>query len=154
MSASQLLLRRLLDQAGGASETGYLLVIDGEGLEDLPNQISTPKGAYGVHRVTTELGLRHLLWKAKGAPLIAVMPEAVALRIQNVSRPAEFHRWALAEPYVKVSSHTAPIMQPLAEASLPSAQIVLAVASLFVAARETLCVSCASAFCTSSSPML
>ena len=27
MSSSQLLLRRLLDQAGGASETGYVLVI-------------------------------------------------------------------------------------------------------------------------------
>jgi hypothetical protein len=73
----------LLDQAGGASETGYVLVIDGEGLEDLPDQMPTPKGAYGVHRVASELGLRHLLWKAKGAPLIAVMPEDVARRIQN-----------------------------------------------------------------------
>lgn len=83
MSAAQLLLRRLLDQAGGASETGYVLVIDGEGLENLPDQMPTPKGSYGVHRVTSELGLRHLLWKAKGAPLIAVMPEDVARRIQN-----------------------------------------------------------------------
>ncbi len=83
MSAAQLLLRRLLDQAGGASETGYVLVIDGEGLENLPDQMPTPKGAYGVHRVASELGLRHLLWKAKGAPLIAVMPEDVARRVQN-----------------------------------------------------------------------
>jgi len=83
VSAAQLLLRRLLDQAGGATETGYLLVIDGEGLENLPDQMPTPKGAYGVHRITTELGLRHLLWKAKGAPLIAVMPEDVARRIQK-----------------------------------------------------------------------
>jgi hypothetical protein len=83
VSAAQLLLRRLLDQAGGASETGYLLVIDGEGLADLPDQMPTPKGSYGVHRVTSELGLRHLLWKAKGAPLIAVMPEDVARRIQG-----------------------------------------------------------------------
>lgn len=83
MSAAQLLLRRLLDQAGGASETGYVLVIDGEGLENLPAQMPTPKGSYGVHRVTSELGLRHMLWKAKGAPLIAVMPEDVAHRIQN-----------------------------------------------------------------------
>lgn len=83
MSAAQLLLRRLLDQAGGAAETGYLLVIDGEGLENLPDQMPTPKGSYGVHRITTELGLRHLLWKAKGAPLIAVMPEDVARRIQK-----------------------------------------------------------------------
>ncbi|MSP17149.1 MAG: BREX-2 system phosphatase PglZ [Myxococcales bacterium] len=83
MSAAQLLLRRLLDQAGGAEETGYLLVIDGEGLEALPDQMPTPKGTYGVHRIATELGLRHLLWRAKGAPLIAVMPEEVARRIQQ-----------------------------------------------------------------------
>lgn len=95
MSAAQLLLRRLLDQAGGATETGYVLVIDGEGLEDLPVQMPTPKGDYGVHRITTELGLRHLLWKAKGAPLIAVMPEEVARRIQqapDLLRRARNHR--------------------------------------------------------------
>lgn len=83
MNAAQPLLRRLLDQAGGAAETGYLLVIDGEGLADLPDQILTPEGTYGVHRISTELGLRHLLWKAKGAPLIVVIPEAIAHRIQK-----------------------------------------------------------------------
>lgn len=83
MSPAQLLLRRLLEQAGGAAETGYVLVIDGEGLEDLPAQIPTPRGSYGVHRVATEIGLRHLLWKARGAPLIAVMPEELARRIQK-----------------------------------------------------------------------
>jgi hypothetical protein len=62
---------------------GLLLVIDGEGLENLPEQMPTPKGAYRVYRVNTELGLRHLLWKAKGAPLIAVMPEEVARSIQK-----------------------------------------------------------------------
>jgi hypothetical protein len=82
VNSAQLLLRRLLEQAGGASGTGYLLVIDGEGLENLPVQMPTPQGTYGVHRVATELGLRHLLWKAKGAPLIAVMPEALAHKIQ------------------------------------------------------------------------
>jgi len=83
VSAAQLLLRRLLEQAGGASESGYLLVIDGEGLDNLPEEMPTPKGSYAVHRVSTELGLRHLLWKAKGAPLIAVMPEEVARKIQS-----------------------------------------------------------------------
>ena len=83
MSAAQLLLRRLLDQAGGAAETGYLLVIDGEGLENLPNDITTPRGSYAVHRAGTEIGLRHLLWKAKGAPLIAVLPEELARRVQK-----------------------------------------------------------------------
>lgn len=83
MSSAQLLLRRLLEQAGGATEAGYVLVLDGEGLEDLPKEMQTPKGAYGVHRVSSELGLRHLLWKAKGAPLIAVMPEEAARKIQS-----------------------------------------------------------------------
>jgi len=83
VSTAQLLLRRLIDQAGGAGETGYILVIEGEGLENLPPEMPTTKGTYSVHRVGTELGLRHLLWKAKGAPLIAVMPEDVARRIQN-----------------------------------------------------------------------
>lgn len=82
MSAAQLLLRRLLDQTG-VSETGYLLVIDGEGLENLPERMPTPEADYAVHRVSTELALRHLLWKAKGAPLIAVMPEDIAHRIQR-----------------------------------------------------------------------
>jgi len=83
VSAAQLLLRRLLDRAGGASETGYVLVIEGEGLDNLPAEMPTPTATYGVHRVSTELGLRHLLWKAKGAPLIVVMPENVARRIQQ-----------------------------------------------------------------------
>ncbi|MCB9654432.1 MAG: BREX-2 system phosphatase PglZ [Deltaproteobacteria bacterium] len=82
MSSAQLLLRRLLEQAGGAAETGYLLVIDGEGLDNLPSELPTSKGPCAVHRVGTEIGLRHLLWKAKGAPLIAVLPEPVAQKIQ------------------------------------------------------------------------
>ena len=41
---AQLLLRRLLDQAGGATETGYLLVIDGEGLENLPGPDAHAEG--------------------------------------------------------------------------------------------------------------
>lgn len=125
MSSSQLLLRRLLDQAGGASETGYVLVIDGEGLENLPNQMPTPKGSYGVHRIGSELGLRHLLWKAKGAPLIAVMPEDVARRIQNApdllrrARNQRVHALSVNDVLevvlgVRVVGADAPYMQQLA----------------------------------------
>lgn len=125
MSAAQLLLRRLLDQAGGASESGYLLVIDGEGLEDLPDQMPTPKGSYGVHRVASELGLRHLLWKAKGAPLIAVMPEDVARRIQSApdllrrARNQRVHALSVNDVLevilgVRVVGADAPYMQELA----------------------------------------
>lgn len=125
MSAAQLLLRRLLDQAGGASETGYVLVIDGEGLENLPDQMPTPKGSYGVHRIGSELGLRHLLWKAKGAPLIAVMPEDVARRIQNApdllrrARNQRVHALSVNDVLevvlgVRVVGADAPYMQQLA----------------------------------------
>ncbi len=125
MSAAQLLLRRLLDQAGGATETGYLLVIDGEGLENLPDEMPTPKGSYGVHRITTELGLRHLLWKAKGAPLIAVMPEDVARRIQKApdllrrARNQRVHALSVNDVLevvlgVRVVGADAPYMQQLA----------------------------------------
>ncbi|NRD51510.1 BREX-2 system phosphatase PglZ [Corallococcus exiguus] len=125
MSAAQLLLRRLLEQSGGASETGYLLVIDGEGLENLPDQMATPKGSYGVHRISSELGLRHLLWKAKGAPLIAVMPEDVARRIQNApdllrrARNQRVHALSVNDVLevvlgVRVVGADAPYMQQLA----------------------------------------
>lgn len=125
MSSAQLLLRRLLDQAGGASETGYVLVIDGEGLENLPDQMPTPKGSYAVHRVSSELGLRHLLWKAKGAPLIAVMPEDVARRIQNApdllrrARNQRVHALSVNDVLevvlgVRVVGADAPYMQQLA----------------------------------------
>ena len=125
MSAAQLLLRRLLDQAGGASEAGYVLVIDSEGLENLPNQMPTPKGVYAVHRVSTELGLRHLLWRAKGAPLIAVMPEDVARRIQKApdllrrARNQRIHALSVNDVLevvlgVRVVGADAPYMQQLA----------------------------------------
>jgi hypothetical protein len=81
LNPAQLLLRRLVEQAGGARETGYVLVLDGEGLEDLPAQLVTPQGAYTVQRPTTELSLRHVLWKAQGAPVIAVLAEDLARRL-------------------------------------------------------------------------
>lgn len=75
---AQLLLRRVLERAGGSAEAGYVLVLDGEGLEDLPAQMPTPNGTYSVHRLTSEIRLRHVLWQAKGAPVIAVIPGALA----------------------------------------------------------------------------
>ncbi|MBM4321705.1 MAG: hypothetical protein FJ125_17645, partial [Deltaproteobacteria bacterium] len=81
MSAATLLLRRLLEQAGGPLESGFILVLDGEGLQDLPATLETARGAYAVRRPTTEIGLRHELWKAAGAPLIAVVSEELARRL-------------------------------------------------------------------------
>lgn len=125
MSAAQLLLRRLLDQVGGAAETGYVLVIDGEGLENLPSDMPSPKGSYAVHRAGTEIGLRHLLWKAKGAPLIVVLPEELAKRVQRApdllrrARNQRVHALSVNDVLevvlgVRVVGAEAPYMQELA----------------------------------------
>ena len=81
ISSAQILLRKLLEQAGGTAEPGYVLVLDGEGLEDLPSQMQTPHGTYSVHRLGSEIRLRHTLWKAQGAPVIAVIPTTLASRL-------------------------------------------------------------------------
>ncbi len=83
MSTAQQLLRKVIEQAGGHAENSLLLVIDGQGLANLLPELPTTHVTYAVHRVSTELGLRHLLWKAKGAPLIAVVPEGLAGKIQR-----------------------------------------------------------------------
>ena len=83
MTTATQLLGKILETAGGAAEHGFVLVIDGEGLQELPMQMPTAKATYAVHRVATELGLRHVLWQAKGAPVIAVMPRDIAERIQR-----------------------------------------------------------------------
>jgi len=80
VSTANLLLNHVLNRSRGP-ET-FVLVLDGEGLEQLPDRLDSGGAQYAVQRVTSELGLRHLLWKAKGAPLIAVLPEEVARKIQ------------------------------------------------------------------------
>lgn len=91
--AAQILLRKLLEQAGGSADSGYVLVLDGEGLEQLPPQMATAHGTYSVHRVASEIRLRHTLWKAQGAPVIAVIPAALASRLPpDLFRRARKHR--------------------------------------------------------------
>ncbi len=87
-----MLLRKILEQAGGACEDGFVLVLDGEGLEDLPESLTTARGTYTVHRPTTELGLRHVLWAGSGAPLLLVVPRELAERL-----PADIRRRAQRE---------------------------------------------------------
>ena len=78
MNTAQMLLHKLLDQAGGAEESGFLLVLDGEGLEDLPGSLKTTRGEYSICRPETEMGLRHVLWQTNRAPWIGVIPQELA----------------------------------------------------------------------------
>lgn len=121
--ASQILLRKLLEQAGGTAEPGYVLVLDGEGLEDLPPQMPTPHGTYSVHRLGSEIRLRHVLWTAQGAPVIAVIPSALASRLPpDLFRRARNHRVHALAPNdvlevilgVRVVGADAPYLQALA----------------------------------------
>lgn len=123
VSSAQILLRKLLERAGGSADSGYVLVLDGEGLEDLPAHMATPHGTYSVHRLTSEIRLRYVLWKAHGAPVIAVMPPALASRLPpDLFRRARDQRVHALAPNdvlevilgVRVIGADAPYLQALA----------------------------------------
>ena len=86
---SQVILRRLVEMAGGPAERGYVLALVGDGLRDLPAELSTSTAKYAVVHPTSEIGLRHVLWKADGAPVLALLDEPLARRL-----PADFVRRA------------------------------------------------------------
>jgi hypothetical protein len=78
---SDLLLHKLLEAAGGPAERGYVLALDGEGLEDVPDRIDTSRASYTVYRPQTELEVRRILWKTQGAPFIALLKDDLARRL-------------------------------------------------------------------------
>lgn len=78
------LLRKLVEMAGGASaEGGYILALDSEGLERVPDAVDTGKATWTVVQPQTELGLRRVLWKSGGAPFIALISRDLAARLSN-----------------------------------------------------------------------
>lgn len=98
MRADQV-LAKLIDLAGGPSERGYVLALSAEGFSDLPTEIKTPNGTYSVVKPRSEIGLRHLLWKAQGAPLLALLDEPLARRLPpDLVRRAKGHRVHAVEP--------------------------------------------------------
>ena len=92
-----LLLRQLLEKAPGDGQ-GYLLVLEGEGFEELPEGLERQGTQVSVHRVGSELGLRHLVWRTGGAPFVAVLPETLARRLPadllRASRGEQVHALA------------------------------------------------------------
>lgn len=80
MSAN-LILRKLVEMAGGPAESGYVLALDGDGLDRIPDEFPTSSATYSVYRPSTELGLRRIIWKSNGAPFIAVVGEDLAKRL-------------------------------------------------------------------------
>ncbi|MBI4699819.1 MAG: BREX-2 system phosphatase PglZ [Deltaproteobacteria bacterium] len=78
---SDLLLHKLLEAAGGPAERGYVLALDGSGLDAVPERVATSRASYAVYRPQTELEIRHILWKMQGAPFIALVKEELAHRL-------------------------------------------------------------------------
>lgn len=89
MSAAEVLVRKLLELAGDDPTRGWTLALAGPGLEELPDRVTTASGAVAVTRPTTEVELRYQLWQANGAPLLAIVPHELALRLPpDLVRPA------------------------------------------------------------------
>ena len=78
---AQVILRRLVEMAGGPAERGYVLALTTDALRELPSEFATSSGKYAVVHPTSEIGLRHVLWKAAGAPVLAMLDEPLARRL-------------------------------------------------------------------------
>lgn len=75
------LLSRLVELSGGPAERGFVLALDCEGLERVPDRLSTNQATYQVYRPSGELELRRILWRAAGAPFIAILKDDLARRL-------------------------------------------------------------------------
>ncbi|MCW8138556.1 MAG: BREX-2 system phosphatase PglZ, partial [Planctomycetota bacterium] len=75
------LLRQLIRRGFEGSSNGYLLVLDRPGLEHLPERVEVGPARYDIRRCGTELELRYALHKLGGAPLVAIVPDALASRL-------------------------------------------------------------------------
>lgn len=96
---AQVILRRLVEMAGGPAERGFVLALAADGLRDLPPELATSSAKYAVVRPTSEIGLRHLLWKANGAPVLALLDEPLARRLPaDLVRRARGRRVHAVEP--------------------------------------------------------
>ncbi len=79
--SSQALLKRLIELAGGPANDGYVLALKSDTLKEVPTAFETHAARYTVVHPETEIGLRHTLWRAKGAPILALVDEALARRL-------------------------------------------------------------------------
>jgi len=85
--------------AGGPAERGYVLALAADGLRDLPAELATSTAKYAVVHPTSEIGLRHVLWKADGAPVLALLDEPLARRLPaDLVRRARGRRVHAVEP--------------------------------------------------------
>jgi hypothetical protein len=80
MVDATLILRKILDMAGGPDQQGYVLAHEIDGVS-VPAQIDAGRATYAVVRPETELGLRRSIVRSQGAPFIALVPGDLAERL-------------------------------------------------------------------------
>ncbi|MFO0761832.1 MAG: BREX-2 system phosphatase PglZ [Byssovorax sp.] len=78
-----------------------MLALATPGLGALPSELVTSAGKHAVVLPTSEIALRHILWKAAGAPVLALVEEPLARRLPadlvRRSRGSRVHAIELAE---------------------------------------------------------
>jgi len=90
VSRSAALLQKIVEMAGGPDDTGFVLALSGDGLDQVPESFHALGQTWNVTQPQTELSLRRALWKAGGAPLVALVPPTLADTLR--SRPDVLHR--------------------------------------------------------------
>lgn len=75
------LLKRLVEMAGPSASGGYVLALAEGAIGEIPALVEAGGVKYAVQQPETELALRRSIWKAQGAPFIALIPRPLAERL-------------------------------------------------------------------------
>ena len=95
----QTILKKFIEIAGGPRESGYILAIAGDNLRDVPTSLDTATAKYTVIRPASEIALRYALWQTRGAPVLALVDQALAHRLPpDIVRRSARNRVHAVEP--------------------------------------------------------
>ncbi len=76
--STQLLLRRLLEQPHLSGQKDFVLALETGADTTETEEVRTPEGAFRVCRASSELALRHELWRSGGEGLVAFVSDELA----------------------------------------------------------------------------
>lgn len=76
--STQLLLRRLLEQPHRSGRQDFVLALETGAGAAATEEVPTPEGTFRVCRASSELALRHELWRSGANGLVAFVPDALA----------------------------------------------------------------------------
>jgi hypothetical protein len=110
--ASGLVHHEPLSFAGSAPVMGKAQEVEGFGFR-LTSVLPSPRSCESHYSSLFQVDLKAVFFEAPGQHLIDPLSIFFLLEAHHkVSSPGEFHPKALSEPYVNLSAHTAPAMEP------------------------------------------